>query len=61
MIQKHYSVQEVADQLGVSPDTVDRLAKKGAFDYVKLNRRKMIPEKAIENYIAKRTVKARPR
>jgi excisionase family DNA binding protein len=61
MIEKHYSVKEVADRLGVSTDTLDRLAKQGAFDFVKLNRRKMISETAIESYIASRTVKARPR
>lgn len=45
------SIQIAAKRLGVSTFTVRRLIKVGALKYVRISRRVMVPESAIENAI----------
>ena len=49
--------EEVAEYLGVSPSTVDRLIRSGQLDTLKIGRSVRITEKALRRFLASQEVK----
>ncbi len=52
-----YSVREVADQLGVHPETVRRLIHDGRLDAVRIGRVLRIHASELERFLARQRVK----
>jgi excisionase family DNA binding protein len=51
------SVREVADQLGVHPETVRRLIHDGRLDAVRIGRVLRVHRKAVDSFLARQRVK----
>ena len=52
-----YSVRQVADQLGVHPETVRRLIHDGRLDAVRIGRVLRVHSAALEGFLARQRVK----
>lgn len=52
-IEKHYTGRQVADLLAVCPETVRRLAAKGALRSVRVGSERRYPESAVKEYLGR--------
>jgi excisionase family DNA binding protein len=55
-----YSVREVADQLGVHPETIRRLIHDGRLEAVRIGRVLRVHGYAVDEFLARQRVKPRP-
>jgi excisionase family DNA binding protein len=55
-----FSVREVADQLGVHPETIRRLIHDGRLEAVRIGRVLRVPGHAVDEFLARQRVKPRP-
>jgi excisionase family DNA binding protein len=56
-----YSVREVADRLGVHPETIRRLIHEGRLDAVRVGRALRVAPRALDGFLERQRVKpARP-
>jgi excisionase family DNA binding protein len=55
--KKLYSVRQVADQLGVHPETVRRLIHDGRLDAVRVGRVLRVHREAVDRFLARQRVK----
>jgi excisionase family DNA binding protein len=55
-----YSVREVADQLGVHPETIRRLIHDGRLEAVRIGRVLRVYGHAVDEFLARQRVKPRP-
>ncbi len=52
MIERHYKTRELAERLGVHPETVRRAAQRGELESIRIGLDRIYPESAIERYLA---------
>lgn len=57
MISKLYSITEAAKKLGISRNTLSRLIASGDIGYIKINKRKKIPQSSLEEFINQKTIR----
>ena len=57
---KLYSVRQVADQLGVHPETVRRLIHEGRLDAVRVGRVLRVDGRAFAGFVERQRVKPQP-
>ena len=51
MIERHYSVQQLADLLGVHPETIRREAAKGLLRSIRIGRDLRFAESAVQEWL----------
>lgn len=51
MIQKHWKTEPLAEQLGISPDTLRRAAQRGELRPVRLGRDFLWPEDEVQRWL----------
>jgi excisionase family DNA binding protein len=51
-IEQHYTGRQVAEKLGLDYETVLRLAQTGEITTVRVGRRRLFPESAVNAYLA---------
>lgn len=51
MIERHYKTRELADLLGLHPETIRRAAQRGQLDSVRIGLDRIYPESAIECWL----------
>lgn len=56
MIERHYSVQQVADLLGLHPETIRREAARGLLRAVRIGRELRFAESAVLEWLAAKQV-----
>jgi excisionase family DNA binding protein len=54
-VEQHYTTGEVAGLLAVNPETVRRLAARGALRFVRVGAELRIPTSAIREYLERQT------
>ena len=52
MIERHYKTRELAERLGVHPDTIRRAAQRGELESIRIGLDRIYSESAIERYLA---------
>ena len=51
MIERHYTTQEVADLVGLHPETVRREAARGLLPFIRIGRGLRFAESAIQDWL----------
>lgn len=52
MIERHYKTRELAERLGVHPDTIRRAAQRGELESIRIGLDRIYAESAIERFLA---------
>lgn len=52
MIERHYKTRELAEQLGVHPETIRRAAQRGELESVRIGLDRIYSESAINRWLA---------
>lgn len=52
MIERHYKTRELAERLGVHPETIRRAAQRGELESIRIGLDRIYAESAIERYLA---------
>jgi excisionase family DNA binding protein len=52
VIERHYKTRELAERLGVHPDTIRRAAQRGELESIRIGLDRIYAESAIERYLA---------
>lgn len=52
MIERHYKTREVAELLGVHPETIRRAAQRGELESVRIGLDRIYAESAVERFLA---------
>lgn len=52
MIDRHYKTRELAERLGVHPETIRRAAQRGELESIRIGLDRIYSESAIERYLA---------
>jgi excisionase family DNA binding protein len=52
VIEQHYKTRELAERLGVHPETIRRAAQRGELESVRIGLDRIYSESAIERYLA---------
>lgn len=58
MIERHYTVQQVADLIGVHPETIRREAARGHLRSIRIGRELRFAESAVIEWLASKEVAA---
>jgi excisionase family DNA binding protein len=56
MLEKHYSIEEIAEQLGVDYSTVWRWIRAGKLKWVKLGKAVRVPASVVAAFLKERTI-----
>lgn len=59
MIERHYKTRELADLLGLHPETIRRAAQRGQLGSVRIGLDRIYPESAIECWLEANRERAR--
>ncbi len=52
VIERHYKTRELAERLGVHPETIRRAAQRGELESIRIGLDRIYPESAIERFLA---------
>ena len=52
MIERHYKTRELAERLGVHPETIRRAAQRGELESIRIGLDRIYSESAIERFLA---------
>ena len=52
MIEQHYKTRELAERLGVHPETIRRAAQRGELESIRIGLDRIYAESAVERYLA---------
>jgi excisionase family DNA binding protein len=52
LIERHYKTRELAERLGVHPDTIRRAAQRGELESIRIGLDRIYAESAIERFLA---------
>jgi excisionase family DNA binding protein len=52
MIEQHYKTRELAERLGVHPETIRRAAQRGELESIRIGLDRIYAESAVERFLA---------
>lgn len=52
MIERHYKTRELAERLGLHPETIRRAAQRGELESIRIGLDRIYAESAIQRYLA---------
>ena len=52
MIERHYKTRELAERLGVHPETIRRAAQRGELESIRIGLDRIYSESAVERWLA---------
>ena len=52
MIERHYKTRELAERLGLHPDTIRRAAQRGELESIRIGLDRIYSESAVERFLA---------
>lgn len=52
MIEQHYKTRELAELLGLHPETIRRAAQRGQLESVRIGLDRIYPESAVQSWLA---------